>query len=55
MSESKEMVVPDNEEIENMPENLMKEYRKYLLDPKKYARMYPVAYKVLLPYLNIKK
>ena len=33
-----------------LPENLRPEYDKFLLDPKKYARMYPVCHKILLKY-----
>lgn len=35
-----------------LPDNLQKEYDKYLQDPKKYARMYPVCYKLLLQYIG---
>lgn len=36
----------------DLPNNLRPEYDKYLQDPKKYARMYPVCYKLLLKYIG---
>ena len=36
-----------------LPENLKPEYLKYIQDPKKYARMYPVCMKLLSKYLGI--
>jgi hypothetical protein len=46
VSKSKETTIPDN---------LKAELAKYYENPKRYARQYSVCYKMLLPYINIKK
>lgn len=35
-----------------LPENLRKEYEKYLADPKRYKKLYPVAYSILAKYIE---
>ena len=37
---------------QGLPDNMKPEYKKYLLDPRKYARMYPVCHKILLKYIG---
>lgn len=39
---------------EGLPENLRPEYDKYISDPKRYEKLYPVAYKLLLKYIGAK-
>tara|TARA_R100001086_G_scaffold242322_1_gene169931 strand:+ start:3594 stop:3752 length:159 start_codon:yes stop_codon:yes gene_type:complete len=35
-----------------LPENLKPEYDKYIKDPKKYRKLYPVAYSILVKYIG---
>lgn len=35
-----------------LPDNLKSEYDKYLQDPKRYIKLYPVAYSILSKYLQ---
>jgi len=37
-----------------IPENLKKEYEKYIEDPKRYMKLYPVAYAILSKYIGTK-
>ena len=34
-----------------IPENLKGEYDKYIQDPKRYMKLYPVAYSILKKYI----
>lgn len=36
----------------DLPENLKPEYDKYMKDPKKYMKLYPVAYSILKKYIG---
>lgn len=36
-----------------IPENLKREYDKYVQDPKRYRKLYPVAYSILSKYIGI--
>lgn len=35
-----------------LPENLKPEYDKYIKDPKRYKKLYPVAYSILVKYIG---
>lgn len=35
-----------------LPENLKKEYDKYLKDPKRYIKLYPVCWGILKKYIG---
>ena len=35
-----------------LPENLRQEYDKYVADPKRYVKLHPVCYKLLLKYIG---
>ena len=35
-----------------LPEQLRKEYEKYISDSKRYIKLYPVAYKLLSKYIG---
>lgn len=41
-----------NEYPKGLPENLKGEYVKYLKDPKKYKKLYPVCYRLLSKYIG---
>lgn len=43
-----------NEYPKGLPEQLQSEYEKYIADPKRYEKLYPVAYKLLSKYLKEK-
>jgi hypothetical protein len=35
-----------------LPENLKGEYEKYAKDPKRYIKLHPVCYQILLKYIG---
>lgn len=37
---------------QKLPENLKGEYDKYMSDPKRYKKLYSVAYKILSKYIG---
>lgn len=40
-----------NKYPEGLPENLRPEYDKYIADPRRYEKLHPVIYKLLLKYI----
>lgn len=44
----------ENKYPEGLPENLRPEYDKYKSDPKRYEKLHPVIFKLLLPYIKAK-
>lgn len=41
-----------NQYPKDLPDNLRQEYDKYIADPRKYERLHPVIYKLLLKYIG---
>ena len=41
-------------DLSKIPDQLKSEVEKYLKDPKRYVKLYPVAFKVIKPYLGLK-
>lgn len=37
---------------DNLPKELQSEYDKYLADPKKYQKLHPVCYKLIIKYIR---
>lgn len=37
---------------DNLPEELQTEYLKYISDPKRYEKLHPVCYRILIKYIR---